>query len=123
MCDVGNHVRPRRHAECEDSTTATPRQRLKYLPLLTPDGLWPAQGTAILNLEHSLTHFRPRALIQMATGSGKTFTAANISYRLVKLSSPMLFAGAPSRAPTAATSRRSSGAASRSRTTSWPLSG
>ena len=28
------------------------------------------------------TSFKPRALIQMATGSGKTFTAANISYRL-----------------------------------------
>ncbi len=27
---------------------------------------------------------RPRALIQMATGSGKTFTAANISYRLIR---------------------------------------
>ena len=68
----------------EDPATATLRQRLQYLPLLTPDGLWPAQETAILNLEHSLTDFRPRALIQMATGSGKTFTAANISYRLVK---------------------------------------
>ena len=27
---------------------------------------------------------RPRSLIQMATGSGKTFTAANICYRLIK---------------------------------------
>ena len=26
----------------------------------------------------------PAQLIQMATGSGKTFTAANLSYRLVK---------------------------------------
>jgi type I restriction enzyme R subunit len=63
---------------------ATFRQRLRDLPPLDPAGLWPAQETAIRNLEVSLTHFRPRALIQMATGSGKTFTAANISYRLIK---------------------------------------
>ena len=63
---------------------ATFRQRLRALPPLGPAGLWPAQEVAIRNLEVSLTHFRPRALIQMATGSGKTFTAANISYRLIK---------------------------------------
>jgi type I restriction enzyme, R subunit len=28
--------------------------------------------------------FKPRALIRMATGSGKTFTAANLLYRLIK---------------------------------------
>ena len=39
---------------------------------------------AIRNLEESLAANRPRALIQMATGSGKTFTAANVAYRLVK---------------------------------------
>jgi type I restriction enzyme R subunit len=32
--------------------------------------------------------FKPRALIQMATGSGKTFTAAKLSYRLVKFADP-----------------------------------
>jgi type I restriction enzyme R subunit len=37
--------------------------------------LWPAQITAIRNLEASLAQNKPRALIQMATGSGKTFTA------------------------------------------------
>jgi type I restriction enzyme R subunit len=34
------------------------------------------QFQAITNLERSLAANRPRALIQMATGSGKTFTAA-----------------------------------------------
>ena len=63
---------------------ATLRQRLLQLPPLHPTGLWAAQETAIRNLEESLVHFRPRALIQMATGSGKTFTAANICYRLIK---------------------------------------
>jgi type I restriction enzyme R subunit len=63
---------------------ATLRQRLVQLPPLQATGLWSAQETAIRNLEGSLVHFRPRALIQMATGSGKTFTAANICYRLIK---------------------------------------
>lgn len=50
--------------------------------------LWPAQIKAIRNLEDSLKQNKPRALIQMATGSGKTFTAISFIYRLIK------FAGA-----------------------------
>ena len=46
--------------------------------------LWPAQIAAIRNLEKSLAAGRPRALIQMATGSGKTFTAISFIYRLIK---------------------------------------
>lgn len=63
---------------------ATLRTRVHTLPPLTKEGLWPAQFEAIQNLEASLAHGRPRALVQMATGSGKTFTAANIAYRLIK---------------------------------------
>ncbi|MFN7431381.1 MAG: DEAD/DEAH box helicase family protein, partial [bacterium] len=33
-------------------------------------------------MEKSLRLAKPKALIQMATGSGKTFTAANVAYRL-----------------------------------------
>ncbi len=62
----------------------TLRHRLDHMPPLERNGLWPAQFTAIQNLERSLADNRPRALIQMATGSGKTFTAANVAYRLVK---------------------------------------
>lgn len=54
------------------------------MPPLRTEGLWPAQVTAIRNLERSLAQDRPRALIQMATGSGKTFTAINFIYRLIK---------------------------------------
>ena len=39
---------------------------------------------AIQNLEQSLAHGRPRALIQMATGSGKTFAAVSACHRLIK---------------------------------------
>ena len=62
----------------------TLRGRLRTLPPLSATGLWPAQITAMTNLEKSLAQDRPRALIQMATGSGKTFTAINFIYRLIK---------------------------------------
>ena len=52
-------------------------------PLITTH-LWSAQVEAINNLEQSFAADRPRALIQMATGSGKTFTAVNFAYRLIK---------------------------------------
>jgi len=59
-------------------------QRLRELPPLITHNLWPAQVQAITNLERSFALNKPRALIQMATGSGKTYTAVNFSYRLVK---------------------------------------
>ncbi len=60
------------------------RGGLHLLPDLDNTGLWPAQSRAIRNLEESLLDNRPRALIQMATGAGKTFTAVNVSYRLLR---------------------------------------
>ena len=56
---------------------------LRMLPEVAPGKLWPVQHQAIHNLELSLAHGRPRALIQMATGSGKTYTAVNACYRLI----------------------------------------
>ena len=66
---------------------ATPdslRKRLQTLPPLDPAGLRACQISAIQNLETSFQDSRPRALIQMATGSGKTFTAITAVYRLLK---------------------------------------
>ena len=60
------------------------RRRLTVLPPLDASALWPVQERAIRNLEESLAAGRPRALIQMATGSGKTFMACNQAYRLIK---------------------------------------
>ena len=60
------------------------RAWLREMPEVPTQGLWPKQHIAIANLEESLRLGKPRALIQMATGSGKTFTAANVSYRLIK---------------------------------------
>jgi len=68
-----------------DSNTL--RAKLKFMPTQFPlitTGLWGAQVEAINNLEKSLAENRPRALIQMATGSGKTFTAVSFVYRLIK---------------------------------------
>ncbi|MCB8943405.1 MAG: DEAD/DEAH box helicase family protein [Ardenticatenaceae bacterium] len=61
----------------------TLRSRLRQMPPLLNDKLWGPQVKAITNLEQSLAGDKPRALIQMATGSGKTFTAVNFIYRLI----------------------------------------
>ena len=60
------------------------RERLNQLPPLDSTRLWSVQAQAIAKLEASLARADPRALIQMATGSGKTFTAVNTAYRLLK---------------------------------------
>lgn len=59
------------------------RTRLTQLPPLDTQGLRDCQIEAIEGIEHSLAQDQPRTLIQMATGAGKTFTAANLSYRLL----------------------------------------
>ena len=64
------------------------RGGLRRMPPLNVEKLWPVQARAVANLEKSLADNRPRSLVQMATGSGKTFTAVSLLYRLVK------FAGA-----------------------------
>ncbi len=69
----------------------TLRTRLKEMQSKIPlnkEGLRDCQFEAIQNLEQSFAEARPRALIQMATGSGKTYTAVSFIYRLIK------FAGA-----------------------------
>ena len=63
---------------------ASLRARLQTIPALDPSGLRDCQITAIENLEESFKDDRPRALIQMATGSGKTYAAITSIYRLLK---------------------------------------
>jgi type I restriction enzyme R subunit len=62
----------------------TLRGRLHDLPQLNTFGLRDCQAVAITNLDKSFKAARPKALIQMATGSGKTFTAISFIYRLLK---------------------------------------
>ena len=60
------------------------RLSIASLPPLNPAGLRECQIKAITSLEASLKADKPRALVQMATGSGKTFTAITQVYRLLK---------------------------------------
>lgn len=60
------------------------RAKLEKMPLILVGDLWPKQVEAIQNLENSLKLNNSRALVQMATGSGKTFTAVNFVYRLLR---------------------------------------
>jgi type I restriction enzyme R subunit len=62
----------------------TLRARLQAMPPLPPTRLRDCQVDAIAGLEKSLAKADPRALIQAATGAGKTYTACNFSYRLIK---------------------------------------
>jgi len=72
-------------AEWVHHRTGSLRARIPDLPPLDDDPNWlrDAQAVAIRNLEASLKDNHSRALIQMATGSGKTFCAANICERLL----------------------------------------
>lgn len=63
---------------------ATLRNRLKVLPAFDPTGFRDCQTKAIEKLEISFGENKPRALIQMATGAGKTYTAITAAYRLLK---------------------------------------
>ena len=54
------------------------------MPPLPIERLRDCQVNAITNLEVSFKENRPKALIQMATGSGKTYTAITFIYRLLK---------------------------------------
>jgi type I restriction enzyme R subunit len=66
---------------------ATLRGRLAKLPFahpLSPRSLRTCQIEAITRLEHSFATAHSRALVQMATGAGKTYTACSFTYRLIK---------------------------------------
>jgi type I restriction enzyme, R subunit len=62
----------------------TIRGHLQTMPPLPTLRLRDCQVDAVTALEASLAADRPRALIQMATGAGKTYTACEFSYRLLE---------------------------------------
>ena len=62
----------------------TIRNNMKRFPEFDPTGFRKCQITAIENLDASFADNRPKALVQMATGAGKTFTAITAAYRLLK---------------------------------------
>ncbi|MEA5087106.1 MAG: type I restriction-modification enzyme R subunit C-terminal domain-containing protein [Methanocorpusculum sp.] len=62
----------------------TLRNTMRDFPPFDSAGFRECQTRAILNLERSFSENRPRALVQMATGAGKTFTAITSIYRLLR---------------------------------------
>lgn len=62
----------------------TIRNNMKKFPDFDTEGFRDCQIKAIENLDQSFAENRPKALVQMATGAGKTFTAITAAYRLLK---------------------------------------
>ncbi len=81
--EIFNFPRPETTQEWH-TQPASLRARLRKLPVLDATGLRACQLNAIEKLEESFKDDRPRALIQMATGSGKTYAAITSIYRLLK---------------------------------------
>lgn len=63
---------------------STIRNNMKNFSALDETGFRKCQINAINNLDISFANNRPRALVQMATGAGKTYTAITCVYRLLK---------------------------------------
>ncbi|NUQ78166.1 MAG: DEAD/DEAH box helicase family protein [Polyangiaceae bacterium] len=76
------------YSAADATRPSTLRTRISTLPPLDQGhggaGQFRNQIEAIVNLERSLKQDKPRALIQMATGSGKTRMAVTSIYRLIK---------------------------------------
>jgi len=72
------------YTAADDTKPSTLRARLRAMPVIERGHLYPNQLQAIVNLEQSLRQDKPRALLQMATGSGKTLTSVAEIYRLIK---------------------------------------
>jgi len=81
--NVFSFLRPETIAE-EVEQENTLRQRLRLIPQLVTDGLRDCQIEAVQGLEKSFAMNRPKALIQMATGAGKSYAAVTFAYRLIK---------------------------------------
>ena len=81
--EIFNFPRPETLAEWNANDDSL-RAKLRTLPEFDPAGLRACQISAIENLEASFRDNHPHALIQMATGSGKTYTAITSIYRLLK---------------------------------------
>ena len=62
----------------------TVRNNMKHFPEFDTTGFRDCQIKAIRKLDRSFAENHPKALVQMATGAGKTFTAITAAYRLLK---------------------------------------
>lgn len=86
--EIFHFFKPAQLAEWQAQPTTLRRRLAEAMPPLPTANLRDCQINAVTGLEQSLALNKPRALIHMATGAGKTFTAITAVYRLLK------FAGA-----------------------------
>ena len=84
--EVFHFFRPDQLAAWAAEPRSLRRRLADGLPALPSGGLRGCQVNAVTGLEASLAANRPRALVHMATGAGKTFTAITSIYRLLKFS-------------------------------------
>ena len=72
-----------REAE-SDSAAPTWRGKVRQMPSLDGYDMRPASARSVLAIEESMASGKPRSLVQMATGAGKTRMAVAECYRLLK---------------------------------------
>ena len=72
------------YTAADDTKPSSLRARLRAMPPVVLPGMWPNKVKAVTSIEKSLFDDRPRSLIQMATGTGKTLLAVATLYRLIK---------------------------------------
>ncbi|MBQ1783954.1 MAG: DEAD/DEAH box helicase family protein [Gammaproteobacteria bacterium] len=82
--EVFHFFQPRQLAEWLAQATTLRRRLAEQMPALPERNLRDCQIAAVTGLEQSLALNKPRALVHMATGAGKTFTAITSVYRLLK---------------------------------------
>ena len=82
--EIFHFFRPETLADWLDQPDTLRRRLAERMPALPQQNLRDCQIDAVTGLEQSLARNKPRALIQMATGAGKTFTAITSIYRLLK---------------------------------------
>jgi len=89
--EIFSFHRPETIKEWLEKDTSLRMRLSNDIPALNPNklpakdlGLRDCQEIAITNLENSFKRDRPRALIQMATGAGKTYTTITSMYRILK---------------------------------------
>ncbi|MEI2781482.1 MAG: type I restriction-modification enzyme R subunit C-terminal domain-containing protein [Candidatus Competibacter sp.] len=82
--EIFHFFRPETLAGWLAQPTSLRRRLAERMPDLDSRNLRECQIDAVGGLETSLALNKPRALVQMATGAGKTFTAITAVYRLLK---------------------------------------
>lgn len=82
--ELFHFFRPEHLAEWLEQPSTLRRRLVDSMPRLPERNLRDCQISAVTGLERSLAQNKPRALVHMATGAGKTFTAITSVYRLLK---------------------------------------